>query len=199
MLLVAVPSYTGMLVVRVDAPARAGLGIDTTRARAEQVRAYVAGTPGAALPETLDDGRPAFDEKAVSHLDDVRTVLSGARVATAVAALAALLWIAGTLVTRKNRALAFSLTAAAWAVAAVVVAAALAALLDFARFFEAFHALFFEAGTWQFAGDALLIRLFPEPFWAISGAVWGVLALAGAAILGASSRLVRSRLVRQEA
>lgn len=199
MLLVAVPSYTGMLVVRVDAPVRADLRIDATRAHAEQVRAYVAGTPGAALPEKLDDGRPAFDEKAVSHLDDVRTVLSGARIATVVGALAALLWIAGTLVTRKDRALAFSLTAAAWAVAAVVVAAALAALLDFVRFFAAFHALFFEAGTWQFAADALLIRLFPEPFWAISGAVWGVLALAGAGTLGASARLVRSRLERHEA
>jgi hypothetical protein len=45
--------------------------------RRGQVRAYVVGTPGATLPSALDDGRPAFDAKAVEHLEDVRDVLAG--------------------------------------------------------------------------------------------------------------------------
>ncbi|MBE0417309.1 MAG: DUF1461 domain-containing protein [Coriobacteriia bacterium] len=198
-LIMTVPVYTSVLVVRTDAPARADLDVAQTRALAEEVRAFVAGAPGATLPSTLADGRPAFDDKAVSHLGDVRVILAGARIATIAAALVALAWIAWTFRIRRYRELAFSLTFGAWAVVALTACAALAALTDFGRLFAAFHGLFFEAGTWQFPADALLIRLFPEPFWASSGAVWGALALAGAGILGALRRRVRLRFERDEA
>jgi integral membrane protein (TIGR01906 family) len=187
------PAYTGALVVRVDAPALADLDVSQARARAEEVRAFVAGVPDATLPTTLDDGRPAFDESAISHLDDVRVVLDGARVATLAAALAAAAWIAWALRARRQRALAFSLTFGAWSVTALVALAAVVAITDFDDFFAGFHALFFEAGTWQFPADALLIQLFPEPFWAISGAAWGTLALAGGLLLGILGRRVRMR------
>jgi integral membrane protein (TIGR01906 family) len=53
--------------------------------------------------------------------------------------------------------------------AAVVglVALALGAFfaVDFDVAFAAFHALFFQAGTWEFGPDSNLIRLFPEAFW----------------------------------
>jgi integral membrane protein (TIGR01906 family) len=40
--------------------------------------------------------------------------------------------------------------------------------------FAAFHALFFQAGTWQFGPDSNLIRLFPEPFWFETSLLAGV-------------------------
>jgi hypothetical protein len=193
LLLMMLPAYTGALVVHVDAPALADLDVAQTRALADEVRAFVAGVPGVTLPATLDDGRPAFDESAISHLDDVRVVLAGARVATLAAALAAAAWIVWALRARRERELAFSLTVGAWSVAALVALAAVIAITDFDGFFAGFHALFFEAGTWQFPADALLILLFPEPFWAISGAAWGTLALAGALLLGLLGRRVRTR------
>jgi hypothetical protein len=193
LLLMLLPAYTAALVVHVDAPALADLDVAQTRARAEEVRAFVAGVPDATLPANLDDGRPAFDESATSHLDDVRVVLAGARVATLAAALAAAAWIAWALRARRERELAFSLTVGAWSVAALVALAAVIAITDFDGFFAGFHALFFEAGTWQFPADALLIQLFPEPFWAISGAAWGTLALAGGLLLGILGRRVRMR------
>ena len=59
------------------------------------------------------------------------------------------------------------------AVSAVfVLLAAAAAVLDFSAFFTAFHGLFFEAGTWTFPYDSLLIRLFPESFWVAAGVGW---------------------------
>lgn len=199
LLLLLHPLYTSALIVRVGAPALADLRVEEARASAEEVRAFVAGSPDVTLPGTLEDGRPAFDESAVSHLDDVRVVLGGARVVTVAAVLVAIVWVVWTLRARRTRELAFSLTFGAWAVAALAVLAALVALADFDRFFAGFHAIFFEAGTWQFPSDALLIRLFPERFWATSGAAWGALALTGAALLGILGRLVRVRLVRDEA
>jgi len=197
LLLLMTPPYTAVLVVRVDAPALADLDVEETQAVAEQVRAFVGGARGATLPETLHDGRPAFDAKAVAHLDDVRKVLHAARLATLLAAIAAGTWALWAYRRGHVRALASSLTTAAWIVVGVVALAALVALTDFDWFFTAFHGLFFEAGTWQFPADALLIRLFPEPFWAASGASWGGLALAGAAVLGVLGRSMRPGAVRQ--
>jgi hypothetical protein len=198
LLLLMTPPYTAVLVVRVDAPALADLDAEETRAVAEEVRAFVGGTRGATLPETLDDGRPAFDAKAIAHLDDVRKVLQAARIATLLAAIVAGTWALWAYRRGRVGALAASLTAGAWIVTGVVALAALAALTDFGWFFAAFHGLFFEAGTWQFPSDALLIRLFPEPFWAASGAAWGGLALTGAAVLGILGRRVRARVVADE-
>ena len=46
------------------------------------------------------------------------------------------------------------------------------ALLDFDAAFAAFHAIFFESGTWTFAADSLIIQLFPVRFWAARGLRW---------------------------
>ena len=40
--------------------------------------------------------------------------------------------------------------------------------------------MFFEAGTWQFSEEELLIQLFPEPFWVLAGAAWAGLTGIGA-------------------
>ena len=46
------------------------------------------------------------------------------------------------------------------------------AAIDFDGLFAAFHSLFFQAGTWTFPYDSLLITLYPTAFgwaWAASG------------------------------
>ncbi len=187
------PAYTRTLVIAADAPALTGLSAEQTLSLAEEVRAYVVGTPDATLPATLADGRPAFDEKAVAHLDDVRDVMDGARAATVVAGVLAAAGF-GVLAWRRNDAVfTLALRVAGLALAGLVILALLVGLLDFDRLFAGFHELFFEAGTWQFAADALLIRIFPEPFWAASGVAWGVLLLAAAAACGLFSRFVGRR------
>ncbi|MDF1542005.1 MAG: DUF1461 domain-containing protein [Anaerosomatales bacterium] len=189
--LMLLPAYTRTLVVWVDAPARADLDVEQARALAEGVRAFVADEPGATLPASLADGRPAFDESATSHLDDVRVVLAAARTVTLLVTGAAIVWVVVVLQLRRRRELALSLHAGALFVVALAALAAVIALADFDRFFAGFHALFFEKGTWQFPADALLIRLFPEPFWVASGGIWGALSLAGAALLALCGRRTR--------
>mgnify|MGYP001083681504 CR=1 FL=1 len=191
--LMLLPAYTSSLVVRTGAPELTGLEPDQVSELAEAVRAYVAGADGAWLPTILPDGSAGFDGKAVSHLDDVRAVLAGARVATLAALAFAAAWVAWMCRARRREALSRSFAAGAWLAGGAVVLAALAGVVDFATLFAGFHGLFFEPGTWQFPTDALLIQLFPEAFWAVSAAVWAGLALAGAALLGVCARLARSR------
>ena len=79
---------------------------------------------------------------------------------------------------RFGRELGRGMQVGAMALLALVLGAAAFALVSFDAFFAAFHAIFFAAGTWTFPYDSLLIQLFPERFWALSGAAWGALALA---------------------
>jgi uncharacterized membrane protein len=81
--------------------------------------------------------------------------------------------------------------------AGAVALAAIAATTDFYTFFSAFHGLFFQAGTWTFPYDSLLIQLFPEPFWMVAGGVWaGLSAVLGT--IAVIAGLVVRRGVRRE-
>lgn len=199
--LLLVPAYTRFLVDAVDSPARADLPRQEAFALAEKVRAYVAGDTGSGLPARLDDGRTAFDADAVSHLDDVRDVMAGARRATLGAAVLAFGWLVWGLRggAEHRRAVAVSLRAAALALTALIGVGFVMAFADFDWFFSAFHSAFFEEGTWQFPSDALLIRLFPEPFWTTSGAALGALVVLGAVLLGVSGWRVVSTPSTQDA
>jgi integral membrane protein (TIGR01906 family) len=190
-----VPVYTSALTQALDVPATAGLpAADVVRLTA-QVRALVADPEFDPLPATWK-GRPAFDQAAVSHLMDVRGVFGGARLATGLAALLLAAYVGWCVARRRFEALAGGMLAGAVLLAAGIVLAIVAALTSFDAVFTAFHGLFFAAGTWMFPADSLLIRLFPERFWEVSGAIWAGLALIGAVALAVAARLLRSAAVR---
>ncbi|MDY0088226.1 MAG: DUF1461 domain-containing protein [Coriobacteriia bacterium] len=184
LMLMLAPPYTAALVLYVDAPEIAGLDPVQTQELAEQVRAFVAGEKGSRLPASTSDGRPAFDEKALAHLADVRDLLHSVRLVTYVAIVATAAWFLITIRARWKHELSISLLAAALGILATMGLAAALACADFEWFFTAFHGVFFTHGTWQFPGDALLIGLFPERFWIVSAAVWGVLSSLIAVVLG---------------
>jgi integral membrane protein (TIGR01906 family) len=50
-------------------------------------------------------------------------------------------------------------------------------------FFDTFHELFFEAGTWRFEFSDTLIRLFPEQFWFDASVTIGILTTIGAILI----------------
>jgi len=113
--------------------------------------------------QSLDGVAPLLDDTERSHMGDVGGLVR----ALALLELAA---VAGLLVTgrwlraeRERRGRLLLLAAAAVAAVAIVLGALFALAFDLA--FEAFHALFFAAGTWHFGAESNLIRLFPEPFW----------------------------------
>ena len=190
-LALTVPVYTSALVQALGVPASSGLSTPDVVHLSGAVRALVADTEFDPLPVTWK-GQRAFDAAASSHLHDVRSVISGARLATGGAALLLAAYVAACVGLRRFARLRAGMLAAAWVLVVAVALAALAAFSDFEALFAFFHSLFFASGTWTFPADSLLIRLFPEPFWIASGACWAALVLLSAAVL----TLVERRFVR---
>jgi integral membrane protein (TIGR01906 family) len=65
----------------------------------------------------------------------------------------------------------------------LIGAIVLVAIVAWNTFFDAFHDVFFESGTWRFNYSDTLIRLFPEQFWFDAALAVGVLTTAGALLL----------------
>jgi hypothetical protein len=191
-LALTLPVYTSAAEQALGVPATAGLPRADVLQLSGQVRRLVADAQYVPLPSTWR-GQPAFDRAAVSHLLDVRAVMSAARIATGVTALLLAVLVVVCILLGDLDLLWTSMKWGAAAVAACVVLAALAAVTNFDSFFAAFHGLFFKAGTWTFASDSLLIRLFPERFWEVSGAIWAGMSLVGSGLLAGAAHLLRSR------
>lgn len=193
-----VPVYTSAMTQALDVPATAGLPAADVVRLSGQVRALVADATYTTLPREWR-GAPAFDAAAVSHLIDVRSVISGARMATGVSALLLAVYVGWCVARRRLGALWAGLGSAAALLGLVVVLAVVVAFTDFEWLFTAFHGIFFANGTWTFPADSLLIRLFPERFWAVSGAAWAALVVAGGAGLLVAGGLLRARAARLDA
>lgn len=172
--------FVRTLVSVVHAEDLTGLGASATLQAAEDVRYFVLHRDAPALPAVID-GRPAFDQGAVSHLADVRDVLLPARSLALAATLFASVWLVWR--RRRQRLIASALAASGWALGVLLALAGLVGIADFDAFFTWFHGLFFKPGTWMFPADALLIQIFPLPFWTDAAAAWGVLLVMATAFL----------------
>ncbi|MHB8049816.1 MAG: lipoprotein intramolecular transacylase Lit [Coriobacteriia bacterium] len=181
--LLTTPPYVRLLVRAVNSAELTGLGEQTTLEVAEGVRRFVVDPGAPALPSTID-GTPAFNDAAVEHLVDVRDVMVPARWLTLSLFALTAVW---TLVRRRTpsgrRTLAHASAAAATIMLGGAALAVAAGAFDFNALFAWFHSLFFAEGTWVFPYEALLIRVFPLPFWIAAGATWGALVLIAAAAL----------------
>jgi hypothetical protein len=190
------PAVRG-LVAAVGSERDTGLSREETVEAAEDVRRFVTDADAPALPERVA-GRPGFDAFAVAHLVDVRDVLVPARTLTLALAIAVLVWgLARGRAPRGRRVVGAACAGAGGLLLGVAGLVMVAGAFDFDRLFTQFHGLFFEAGTWVFPNDALLIQVFPLRFWIAAGAVWGgAVLLLAVAVLVAGRRLgfTRSRL-----
>ena len=183
------PGFTHAVASRASLAEEAGLPPQRMLAIAEQVRAFVIDGEGDTLPSTVD-GRSGFDAGAVSHLIDVRRVLSAAKLFTGLITLLVTIWIAVQLRRRKLAEISTVLRAGTVATIVLVVVAVIAAVSNFESFFTAFHQLFFRSGTWTFPSDSLLIQTFPEPFWVTCGVAWAGVMVLGAGGLAALARML---------
>lgn len=194
-LALTMPVYTSAMTQALAVPQSAGLPTGDVVRLSAQVRALVADPEFDPLPSQWR-GQPAFDAAAVSHLMDVRSVISAARAAVGVLALLLAAYVGWCVATRRIVALTGGMSWGAWLLGAATVLAVVVAVTSFDVLFTVFHGIFFAAGTWTFPEDSLLIRLFPERFWMASGGVWAALNLVGAAALGVGARLLRGNLAR---
>ena len=113
----------------------------------------------------LPDGSPAFGERELAHMRDVRT-LFGHALRLQLVAIALIAVLALALARTRHRAVVpLGLLAGAVATLAIAVLAVPVILLGFDGFFTRFHEVFFSGDSWRFDDSDTLIRIYPERFW----------------------------------
>ncbi len=130
----------------------------------------------------LPDGSPAYNQAELQHMLDVKRLYDGI---TNVALLAVVVAaITGWSLMRRGAPAACwgALSSGALLTLILLVGVGILMLLSWNEFFTAFHDVFFEPGTWQFAYTDTLIRLFPMRFWRDAGLL--VVGLVSATALG---------------
>lgn len=135
----------------------------------------------------------SLPEGATKHLADCIPVFVTARgsvVFAALVALAGLIWLG---ICRGRRLVGWTMIVGAALPLACILIIGIWALADFNGLFAAMHGLFFADGTWTFPADSLLIRLFPEAFWAGMAALWAATSIALGLICLGAGRLIRGR------
>lgn len=131
----------------------------------------------------LPDGTTAFTEREISHMREVRSVITGFIAAWAIAAALGLAAVAALGRISGRGAVRVALARGGVLTCVLIAVIGLAALIDFEGFFGAFHGIFFEGNTWRFDDSDTLLQLYPETFWIVASAVTVALALLQAAAL----------------
>ena len=143
----------------------------------------------------FDDGTPLYNERELSHMDDVKRVTQGAlRVwygsLAILLSLGAWAWFGGWW-----QAYRLGLMRGGWLMIGLAVTISLIVVVGivinpdvFWNFFAGFHSLFFEGDSWLFLYSDTLIRLFPIRFWQDAFLLAAVIALGGGIALALGLR-----------
>lgn len=126
------------------------------------VRAHL---PDDELAKQTMYGTPVYTPREVSHMADVQAVFQSVfRVWQASLILLPLLgftlWRSG-----ERKALASAIQSGGLLTSGIIASIALLALFAWQVWFDNFHLIFFEPGSWLFSYSDTLIRLFPVEFW----------------------------------
>ena len=139
---------------------------------------------------TFDDGTPLYNERELSHMEDVKGVVLNALGAWTISLI--ILAVLAFLARRGDWMPDYlnGLRRGGWwmigLAAALGLIAGVGILLNpnvFWQFFTFFHQVFFEGNSWLFYYSDTLIRLFPIRFWQDAFLWAAILALGGGAAL----------------
>lgn len=144
----------------------------------------------------LPSGAPAFGEREVSHMQDVRDLVGKFVIAWGVALVVAL---GSSLALRRiggpapfripwsttSRPIPRALVAGCYLTIAMMGLVGLVMLINFEFFFDGFHGIFFEGDSWRFKDRTTLRQIYPDFFWGVAGATIATLvAVQAAAVIG---------------
>ena len=121
-------------------------------------------------------GDELFKSGEVSHMADVKLVILSAFGAGALLILVSIIAIA-YLRRRSTGGVRRGLFAGSILTLVIILGLGALAVLGWQQFFTEFHRIFFASGTWTFALEDTLIRLFPGQFWIDAGIVIAALVL----------------------
>ena len=127
---------------------------------------------------------PMYEAGALRHMEDVKVVTQVSFfVASIVLLVTFVILVILWRIPNGRRTLRLGLLQGSLFTLAIVASIVVFAIAAWNTFFDTFHELFFEAGTWRFAYSDTLIRLFPEQFWFDASLTIGGLTTLGAIVL----------------
>jgi integral membrane protein (TIGR01906 family) len=129
-------------------------------------------------------GDALYQERELTHLEDVKIVLQG--VLRVFAAAVVVVVLAGIFSRVNERLSAYwrAISRGGRLTAILLVAILLLTLVSFQALFTNFHLIFFKGDSWLFSYSDTLIRLFPIRFWQDIFLVFGALTLGAGIYLG---------------
>lgn len=125
----------------------------------------------------FDSGEPIYNTRELVHMEDVKSVVTGMRVALAISMVFLLLITISAVRKGWTHRLKMAFHMGGWAVIGLIFAILLFVAINFNTLFTWFHKVFFEDGTWQFHPSDTLIRLFPLRFWQDAFVLVGLISL----------------------
>jgi integral membrane protein (TIGR01906 family) len=139
---------------------------------------------------TLADGSPMYNERELSHMQDVKTLIQNAFLAWGIIGIALVLAGVISWQTKQLRPYFTALSNGGWTTLVIIGLILVGVVISFNGLFTDFHRLFFTGDTWLFYYSDTLIRLFPMQFWQ-DGFIWmGVFAIIQALIFGVFGRMI---------
>lgn len=125
----------------------------------------------------FEDGSPLYNARELSHMVDVKELVSSVRLALAIImVMIAILSLVAIHFGMECR-LILAFQQGGWGLVGLIVSILLLVTLNFNQLFTWFHQIFFESGTWQFYTSDTLIRLFPMRFWRDAFIFVGIMSL----------------------
>ena len=148
----------------------------------------------------FEDGTSLYNERELSHMEDVKRVTKAALNAWYVT-LALLLGLGiWSRLGHGEQAYRQGLMRGGWLMVGLAVVIGLVVVVGilinpevFWNFFVGFHRLFFEGNSWLFLYSDTLIRLFPIRFWQDAFLLAALIALGGGIVLGVAFRSANLR------
>lgn len=142
----------------------------------------------------LPDGSPAFTDRELEHMSDVKRVYDGITTGGLLALIVAI--SAGWALNRRGAVgvLWGGLSDGALLTLVGLGALGVLMLLSWNTFFTGLHQIFFESGTWRFQYSDTLIRLFPMRFWRDAGLIVVGIVSGTAFLIALIGRIMQRRL-----
>jgi integral membrane protein (TIGR01906 family) len=132
----------------------------------------------------LPDGTDLFNERELSHMEDVKKVVQSALLGWLIGLVYIVLIAIWATRGHWMRMYWISLAKGGFLTIALLFIFLFSVLINFDVLFTAFHGLFFQSGSWVFYTSDSLIRLFPITFWQDCFTIVGVFTLIMGSLLG---------------
>jgi integral membrane protein (TIGR01906 family) len=157
---------------------------------------YLVNSEGIGYLESLrfENGEPIYNPSELSHMEDVKSVVTGMRIALAALTVILLIFTMININKGNKHLILRSFHNGGWGILGLIGAIMILLVISFNQLFTWFHQIFFESGTWRFYTSDTLIRLFPMRFWRDAFIFVGVLCI----LIGGITILVTRKYINLE-